>query len=46
MPNKFYTDYNAPPKGAILPPPKPGTKGVSQPTATFTPVTSEPKKGL
>jgi len=46
MPNKYYSEYNAPPKEATKMPPPPGTKGQSHPGATFVPQTDEPKKGL
>lgn len=46
MPNKYYSDYNAPPPSATKTPPPPGTKGQPQPGAKFVPQTDEPKKGL
>jgi hypothetical protein len=47
MANKYYYDYNAPPKEATKMPPAPGTKGQSQAKVTkFVPQTDEPKKGL
>ena len=46
MPNKYYSEYNAPPKEATKMPPPPGTKGQPHPGATFVPQTDEPKKGL
>ena len=47
MANKYYCDYNAPPKAATGNPPAPGTKGQPQATVKkFVPQTDEPKKGL
>jgi hypothetical protein len=46
MPNKYYCEYNAPPKEATKMPPPPGTKGQPHPGVTFVPQTDEPKKGL
>jgi hypothetical protein len=47
MANKYYCDYNAPPKAATKMPPAPGTKGQKQATVTKSVVhTDEPKKGL
>jgi len=45
MPNSYYSDYNAYPKGATGPPPKPGTKPKTVPKPRFVPVTDDPKKG-
>ena len=47
MPNKYYSEYNAPPKEATKDPPAPGTTGQAQATVSkFVPHTDEPKKGL
>jgi len=46
MANRYYSELKQVPVKATLPPPPPGTKGVSDAPPSFTPVSEEPKKGM